>query len=93
MSMLDHILGPRPRMTLVVENARIVEIWVEGRAPLIAVRDYDWGETDPEARRDEDGVSFSDINWRGPAWALGLSLHPPVRPSHPLGGYSFLQRK
>jgi ParB family transcriptional regulator, chromosome partitioning protein len=81
MSALDPILGPRPRMTLVVEDARIVEIWVEGRAPLIAVRDYDWGETDPGASRDEDGIPFTDITWRGPAWALGLSLYPPAQAS------------
>jgi ParB family transcriptional regulator, chromosome partitioning protein len=77
--------SPRPRVTLVVEDARIVEIWVEGRAPLIAVRDYDWGETDPGASRDEDGVPFSDINWRGPAWALGLSLYPPAQASTATG--------
>ena len=34
-------LGPRPRMTLVVCDAQIAEIWVEGRAPLITIQDYD----------------------------------------------------
>ncbi|WP_341197228.1 ParB/RepB/Spo0J family partition protein [Hyphomonas chukchiensis] len=77
MSALEHILGPRPRLTLVVEESRVVEIWVDGRAPLIGLHDYDWAETDPDASRDEEGFPFIPINWKGPAWALGLSLYPP----------------
>ena len=77
MSALEHILGPRPRLTLVVEASRVVEIWVDGRAPLIALNDYDWGETDRHAVRDAEGFPFTPINWKGPAWALGLSLYPP----------------
>ncbi len=60
-------LGPRPRMTLVIQDSKIVEIWVEGRAPIITVHDYDWGATDP-------GSAFSPITWNRPAWMLGLSL-------------------
>ena len=77
MNALDQILGPRPRLTLVVEDSRIVEIWVDGRAPLIGLHDYDWGETDRHASRDAEGFPFTPINWKGPAWALGLSLYPP----------------
>jgi ParB family chromosome partitioning protein len=66
-------------MTLVIAEAQVAEIWVEGRAPAITIRDYDWGETDPEPSRDADGFPFTKINWRGPAWALGLSLHPPEK--------------
>ncbi|KCZ63937.1 partitioning protein [Hyphomonas sp. L-53-1-40] len=76
---LTELLGPRPRLTLVIAEAQVAEIWVEGRAPLITIRDYDWGETDPEPSRDGDGFPFTKINWRGPAWALGLSLHPPAK--------------
>ena len=76
---LTEFLGPRPRMTLVIAEAQVAEIWVEGRAPLITIRDYDWGETDPEPCRDGDGFPFTKINWRGPAWALGLSLYPPEK--------------
>ncbi|WP_290497584.1 ParB/RepB/Spo0J family partition protein [Hyphomonas sp. UBA4494] len=76
---VTELLGPRPRMTLVIAEAQVAEIWVEGRAPLITIRDYDWGETDPEACRDSEGFPFTKINWRGPAWALGLSLHPPEK--------------
>ena len=76
---LTELLGPRPRMTLVIAEAQVAEIWVEGRAPLITIRDYDWGETDPEPSRDSEGFPFTKINWRGPAWALGLSLYPPEK--------------
>ncbi|WP_439620231.1 ParB/RepB/Spo0J family partition protein [Hyphomonas sp.] len=76
---LTDLLGPQPRMTLVIAEAQVAEIWVEGRAPLITIRDYDWGETDPEPSRDGDGFPFTKINWRGPAWALGLSLYPPEK--------------
>jgi ParB family chromosome partitioning protein len=75
----ERVLGPRPQMTLVVEDARIVEIWVAGRAPRIRVRDYDWGRTDPVPAFDRDGFPYCDIHWSGPAWALGLSLYPPEK--------------
>jgi ParB family transcriptional regulator, chromosome partitioning protein len=75
----ERILGPRPDMTLVVEDDRVVEIWVAGRAPRIAIRDYDGGRTDPGSVFDEEGFPFCDIHWSGPAWALGLSLYPPEK--------------
>lgn len=75
----ERILGPRPDMTLVVEDDRVVEIWVAGRAPRIRVRDYDWGQTDPAPAFDREGFPYSDIHWSGPAWALGLSLYPPKK--------------
>lgn len=67
-------LGPRPRMTLVICDGCVAEIWVNGRAPIITIRDYDEGETDQEPMRDQDGFAFSHINWNAPAWTLGLSL-------------------
>ncbi|WP_321489055.1 ParB/RepB/Spo0J family partition protein [uncultured Hyphomonas sp.] len=75
----ERILGPRPQMTLIVEDDRVVEIWVAGRAPRIRVRDYDWGRTDPVPAFDREGFPYSDIHWSGPAWALGLSLYPPEK--------------
>jgi ParB family chromosome partitioning protein len=75
----ECVLGPRPDLTLVVEDDRIVEIWVAGRAPHIRVRDYDWGRTDPAPAFDREGFPYSDIHWSGPAWALGLSLYPPEK--------------
>jgi len=75
----ERILGSRPEMTLVVEDDRVVEILVAGRAPRIAIRDYDWGRTDPAPAFDREGFPYSDIHWSGPAWALGLSLYPPEK--------------
>ncbi|MBB41553.1 MAG: hypothetical protein CMF01_15850, partial [Hyphomonas sp.] len=75
----ERILGPRPEITLVVEDDRVVEIWVGGRAPRIAIRDCDWGRTDPAPAFDREGFPYSDIHWSGPAWALGLSLYPPEK--------------
>lgn len=74
LSRTERLLGPRPHLRLVLENQLIREIWVEGRAPIITIDDYDGGVFDPEAAIDEEGFAFSLINWRGPAWALGLSL-------------------
>jgi ParB family transcriptional regulator, chromosome partitioning protein len=75
----ERILGPRPQITLVVEDDRVVEIWVAGRTPRIAIRDYDWGRTDPAPAFDGEGFPYSNIHWSGPAWALGLSLYPPEK--------------
>lgn len=74
---LEADLGPRPRMALVIEDQMVREIWVNGRAPTITIRDYDWGETDTEPRIDSFGHPYTFIRWRRPAWALGLSLYPP----------------
>lgn len=82
LSRIEQMLGPRPRLTLVICDMAVREIWVEGRAPLITVHDYDWGETDPDPAFDEEGSAFSSINWRGPAWTLGLSLHPPAKETY-----------
>jgi ParB family chromosome partitioning protein len=65
-------------MRLVVQDMTVTEIWVNGRAPIITIHDYDWGETDLDPAFDDEGFAFSPINWRGPAWMLGLSFHPPA---------------
>ena len=78
LSRLEQVLGPRPTMTLVIQDLFVREIWVGGRAPLIRIRDYDWGPTDPMALTDAHGFAYSPFNWNGPAWTLGLSLHPPI---------------
>ncbi len=70
---------PRPRLVLTVIDGRITDVSVDDRAPDIVLHDYDWGETDPDALRDRDGHAFSKINWRAPAWKLGLSLYPPEK--------------
>lgn len=81
-SSLEHLIGPRPKLTLVIEDNFVAEIWVEGRAPIITIQDYDWGQTDPDPVIDAEGFAFSPINWRGPAWTLGLSLHPPAKETY-----------
>lgn len=75
MSALDDLLGPRPHMTLVIEESRVVEIWVDGRAPLIGLHDYDWGETDPDANRDAEGLPLQPDQLERPgmgAWPFTL---------------------
>ena len=79
LSRLERQIGPRPQITLVVQDQTVCEIWVNGRAPIITLHDYDWGETDPDPAIDAEGIAFSPINWRGPAWTLGLSLYPPEK--------------
>jgi len=69
--------GVRPRLTLVIENQFVTEIWVDGRTPIISIHDYDWGQTDLEPACDPEGLPFTRFSWKRPAWALGLSLHPP----------------
>lgn len=82
LSRLEGQIGPRPELTLIVEGMFVREIWVAGRAPVITIHDYDWGETDPNPAFDADGSAFSPIQWRGPAWTLGLSLHPPAKETY-----------
>lgn len=82
LSPLERQIGPRPQMTLVIQDQTICEIWVNGRAPIITLHDCDWGETDSDPAFDAEGIAFSPINWRGPAWTLGLSLYPPEKETY-----------
>lgn len=82
LSKIEQILGARPVLTLCISDMFVREIWVEGRAPLIHIHDYDWGDTDPDPAFDDEGFAFSPIHWRGPAWTLGLSLHPPAKETY-----------
>lgn len=82
LSRTERLLGPRPNLTLVVQDQLVREVWVEGRAPIITIHDHDWGETDPYPAFDQEGFAFSPISWRGPAWMLGLSLNSRVEASH-----------
>lgn len=80
----ERLLGPRPGVTFVIADQMVTEVWVAGRAPHITIRDYDWGESDLHPYRDRDGVPFTPIKWTGPAWTLGLSLHPPSQEDYPM---------
>ena len=75
-SNLRHSIGLRPQMVLTLQDGWVQEIWVNGRAPIISLHDYDWAETDPLALRDADGHAFSCLNWSSPAWRLGLTVNP-----------------
>lgn len=76
LSSTEKLLGPRPQLRLVVEDQFVREIWVNGRAPIITIHDYDWGAADAGPAFDDEGFAYSHINWGRPAWMLGLSLHP-----------------
>ena len=80
----EKILGPRPGLTLVIEDRQVVEIWVAGRCPRITIRDYDWGKTDTAPCLDRDGDPFTPITWKGAPWQLGLSLNPPEEEDYPM---------
>lgn len=80
----EKILGPQPGVTFVIENQMVTEVWVAGRAARITIRDYDWGATDPHPYLDREGFPFTPITWRGTAWQLGLSLHPPAEEDYPM---------
>ena len=67
-------LGPRPRLTFVICEQQVAEIWVNGRAPLISLRDYNSGICDPMACHDHDGFAYTRTDWQAPAWRLGLTL-------------------
>lgn len=76
LSSTEKLLGPRPQLRLVVQDHFVKEVWVDRRAPIITIHDYDWGAADRNSALDDEGFAYSHINWRSPAWMLGLSLHP-----------------
>jgi len=73
----EQLLGPRPSLTLDIEQGFVTGIWVAGRRPDIVIRDFDLGASDPDAPRDTFGAPFVPINWHLPPWRLGLALAPP----------------
>lgn len=74
--MFEQLLGPRPSLTLDIERGFVTAIWVAGRRPDVTLRDYDLGETEPDAVRDAYGALYVPINWYQPPWRLGLALAP-----------------
>ncbi|MFN3313583.1 MAG: hypothetical protein ACK46Q_08960 [Hyphomonas sp.] len=72
----ERRLGPRPSLTLDIERGFVTAIWVEGRRPDVTLRDYDLGQSDPDAVRDPQGALYVPINWYRPPWRLGLTLAP-----------------
>ena len=72
----ERLLGPRPQHTLDIERGFVTAIWIAGRRPGIAIRDYDLGACKPGAALDSFGARCAAINWYLPPWRLGLALAP-----------------
>ena len=73
----QQLLGPRPSLTLDIEQGFVTGLWVAGRRPDLIIRDFDLGASAPDAALDIFGAPFVSINWRLPPWRLGLALAPP----------------
>ena len=77
MDPFERVLGPRPRLTLDIEQGFVTAIWVDGRCPNVTIRDFDLGPSAPDASLDVFGAPFVPINWHLPPWRLRLALAPP----------------
>ena len=73
----QQLLGPRPSLTLDIEQGFVTGLWVAGRRPDLIIRDFDLGASAPDASLDVFGAPFVAINWHLPPWRLGLALAPP----------------
>ena len=73
----EKLLGPRPSLTLDIEQGFVTGLWVAGRRPDLIIRDFDLGGSASDASRDYFGAPFVPINWHLPPWRLGLALAPP----------------
>ena len=73
----EQLLGPRPSLTLDIEQGFVTGLWVAGRRPDLIIRDFDLGASAPDAALDFFGAPYVAINWHLPPWRLGLALAPP----------------
>ena len=73
----QQLLGPRPSLTLDIEQGFVTGIWVAGRRPDLIIRDFDLGASAPDASLDVFGAPFVSVGWHLPPWRLGLALAPP----------------
>ena len=73
----QQLLGPRPSLTIDIEQGFVTGLWVAGRRPDLIIRDFDLGASAPDAALDFFGAPFVSINWHLPPWRLGLALAPP----------------
>ena len=72
----ERLLGPRPSLTLDIEQGFVTAIWVDGRCPNVTIRDFDLGASAADASLDHFRAPFVPINWHLPPWRLGLALAP-----------------
>jgi len=77
MDPFERVLGPRPRLTLDIEQGFVTAIWVAGRRPDLLIRDFDLGASTADAAHDYFGAPFVPIRWTLPPWQIGLALAPP----------------
>jgi ParB family chromosome partitioning protein len=73
----QQLLGPRPSLTIDIEQGFVTGLWVAGGRPDLIIRDFDLGASAPDASLDVFGAPFVSINWHLPPWRLGLALAPP----------------
>jgi ParB family chromosome partitioning protein len=73
----QQLLGPRPSLTIDIEQGFVTGLWVAGRRPDLIIRDFDLGASAPDASLDVFGAPYVAINWYLPPWRLGLALAPP----------------
>ena len=73
----QQLLGPRPSLTLDIEQGFVTGLWVAGRRPDLIIRDFDLGASAPDASLDVFGAPFVSVGWHLPPWRLGLALAPP----------------
>jgi ParB family chromosome partitioning protein len=72
----QQLLGPRPSLTLDIEQGFVTGLWVAGRRPDLIIRDFDLGASARDAALDFFGAPFVPISWHLPPWRLGLALAP-----------------
>ena len=73
----QQLLGPRPSLTLDIEQGFVTGLWVAGRRPDLIIRDFDLGASAPDASLNVFGAPFVSVGWHLPPWRLGLALAPP----------------
>lgn len=76
MDMFERLLGPRPVLTLDIEQGFVTALWINGRRPNLIIRDFDLGASAADADRDFFGLPYVPISWTLPPWRLGLALAP-----------------
>ena len=76
MDRFEQRLGPRPVLTLDLEQGFVTAIWVAGRRPDLVIRDFDLGASAPDAAHDLFGAPYVPVHWSLPPWRLGLALAP-----------------
>lgn len=76
MDMFERLLGPRPVLTLDIEQGCVTALWINGRRPNLIIRDFDLGASTPDADQDFFELPYVQIRWNLPPWRLGLALAP-----------------